>query len=50
MKIYVPSETNDINIKLFDIITRINEVKTLEKHTLTYFNTVSISSQKRRKI
>ena len=32
MKIWVPSETKDINVKVFNMITRINEVKTLVKH------------------
>ena len=32
-KIYVPSETEDINVKVFNIIGRINEAKTFK----TYF-------------
>ena len=48
MKICVSSKTNDINIKLFDIIARINETKTLVKHTLTYFNMASISNRRRK--
>ena len=31
-KIIVPSKTKDINVKLFNIVTRINEAKTLVKH------------------
>ena len=31
-KICVPSETKDKNIKVFNMITRINEVITLVKH------------------
>ena len=37
MKICVPSETNDINIRLFDIVTRINETKTLVKRYFEIF-------------
>ena len=33
-KICVQSETKDINFKLFNMIARINEVKTLVKHIL----------------
>ena len=33
-KICVQSETKDINFKLFNMITRINEVKTLVKRIL----------------
>ena len=32
MKIYLLSETKDVNVKVFNQITRINEVKTLVKH------------------
>ena len=31
-KICVPSETKDVNVKVFRMITRINEVKSLVKH------------------
>ena len=31
-KICSPSETKDVNVKVFNIITRINEVKTFVKH------------------
>ena len=31
MEIYVPSETEDVYVKLFNMITRINVVKKLEK-------------------
>ena len=31
-KICVPSETKDVNVKVFGMITRINEVKSLVKH------------------
>ena len=31
-KIYVSSGTKDVNIKVFNMITRINEAKTLVKH------------------
>ena len=37
MKICVPSETNDISIRLFDIVTRINETKTLVKRYFEIF-------------
>ena len=33
-KIFVPSETKDLNGQVFNIITRTNEAKTLVKHTL----------------
>ena len=29
---YVPSKTKDLNVKVFNLITRKNEVKTLVKH------------------
>ena len=32
-KMCVPSETKDVNVKVFNTITRINEVKTFIKHT-----------------
>ena len=32
MKIWVLSETKDINVKVFSMTTRINEVKTVVKH------------------
>ena len=32
IKICVPSITRDINVKVFNVITRINEAKTLIKH------------------
>ena len=32
IKICVPTETKDLNVKVFDKITRVNEVKTLVKH------------------
>ena len=32
MQIYVPSETKDINIKVFNMTTIINESKTLTRH------------------
>ena len=31
-KICVPSKTKDINVKVFDMITRISEAKTMVKH------------------
>ena len=31
-KLCVPSKTKDVNVKVFKIITRINEAKTLLKH------------------
>ena len=31
-KICVPSETKDVNVKVFRMITRVNEVKSLVKH------------------
>ena len=33
-KIWIPSETKDVNLKVFTMITRINKTKTLAKHTL----------------
>ena len=36
-KTCVPSETKDENVKLFSIIIRINEVKTLIRHILSNF-------------
>ena len=32
MKICVPSETKEVNIKLYNMITRVNEAKTMVKH------------------
>ena len=32
MKICVPSETKDITVEVFNMITKINEVKTVVKH------------------
>ena len=32
MKIWVPSATKDINVTVFNMITRINELKALVKH------------------
>ena len=31
-KICVPSKTKDVNLKVFNMITKINEAKTLVKH------------------
>ena len=31
-KIYVPNKTKDVNLKAFNLITGINEAKTLVKH------------------
>ena len=31
-KVYVPSETKGVNVKIFNMTTRINEAKTLVKH------------------
>ena len=31
-KIYVPHKTKDVNVSVFKMITRINELKTLAKH------------------
>ena len=31
-KVFVPSKTKDVNTKVFNMITRINEAKTLVKH------------------
>ena len=36
-KIYVPSETKDVNLNVFNMITKTNEVKTLVKHIAYYF-------------
>ena len=33
-KICLPSETKDVNVKLFNLIKGINEVKTMVKHVL----------------
>ena len=35
--IYIPSKTKDINVKVFNMITRIIEAKTLVKHILYDF-------------
>ena len=32
-KVYVPNETEDLNISVFSVITGIKELKTLTKHT-----------------
>ena len=32
LKICVPSETNDVNVKVFNKVTRINQAKALIKH------------------
>ena len=32
IKVCIPSKTKDVNVKIFNIITRIKEVKTLVKH------------------
>ena len=34
IKICVPSKTKDVNVKVFNMLTRINELKNLEKHIL----------------
>ena len=34
-KVCVPSKTKGVNVKIFDMITRINEAKTLVKHVLS---------------
>ena len=31
-KVCVPNETQDLNLSVFNMITRINELKTLTKH------------------
>ena len=36
-KICLPNETKDENVKVFNMITRINEVKTLVKHISCYY-------------
>ena len=36
-KICVPSETKDVNVKAFNMIIRINEVKNLLKHISSNF-------------
>ena len=41
-KIYVPSETKDTNVKMFNMITKINEAKTLSKHISLFLNASSI--------
>ena len=41
-KIYVPSETKDTNVKMFNMITKINEAKTLSKHISLFLNVSSI--------
>ena len=33
-KVYVPNETNNLNLRMFNMITEINESKTLTKHIL----------------
>ena len=33
-KICLPSETKDVNVKLFNLIKGLNEVKTMVKHVL----------------
>ena len=33
-RVYVPNKTEDINLKVFNMITGINESKTLTKHIL----------------
>ena len=42
IKIYVPSETKDTNVKMFNMITNINEAKTLSKHISLFLNVSSI--------
>ena len=37
-KICVPSEAKDANVKIFNMITKINEIKPLAKHILCDFN------------
>ena len=32
IKICVPSKTKDVNVKVFNMLTRINELKNLAKH------------------
>ena len=49
---HVPSETKEVNVKVFNVITRISEFKTLVKHTSYYCNckfdsATCISNQKR---
>ena len=41
-KIYVPSETKDTNVKMFNMITKINEAKTLSKDISLFLNASSI--------
>ena len=41
-KICVPSKTKDVNVKVFNMITRINEAKTLVKHVYVIVNANSI--------
>ena len=31
-KICVPNETNDVDVKVFNMVTKINEAKTMVKH------------------
>ena len=50
-KICVPSEAEDVNIKVFNMITRVNEVKTLIEHILCdykcKFNSATCNSNKK---
>ena len=41
-KMYVPSETEDVNVKVFNMITRKNRVKTLINifHVILYLNSI----------
>ena len=51
-KIYVPSKTEDVNVKVFNMITRINEAKTLIKHISCdckcKFNSTTFNSNQKR--
>ena len=47
MKICVLSKTKGVNTKLFNMITRINEVKTLVKHIKCKFNSTKYNSNQK---
>ena len=42
MKICVPSDKEDVNLKIFNMITRVNEAKVLLKHIHVIVNSNSI--------
>ena len=49
---HVPSETKEVNVKVFNVITRISEFKTLVKHTSYYckckFDSATCNSNQKR--